>query len=119
MTKYEGLYSNIHTNQTGNQYVINNNNDINYYPNLNNEDNNNYNKQMKKVAFNNKVVVVNVESYKEHNKKLTYNYDEEFNQRIKELINECKNNSDFKECEEKDELEKIEELNSNYCCFII
>ena len=61
----------------------NNNNNLNYiYPNSNNQIRNyvnfNTNNQQKKVTFNKDVVVYNVESYKEHNKKFCYKEDEQY-----------------------------------------
>ena len=111
------------TYKTGNQYVINNNNsDSNYYPNLNYKENNNYikiYKPIKKVTFNNKVYVINDESYKKHNKLMNFEGNEDY-EKIAEIINEWKNNANFVGGEKKYNYKNTDGNDSGYgCCFII
>ena len=79
----------------------------------------------KKVTFNRNVIIYNVESYKEHNKKYCYKEDEEFKNllrnnykygyndyRFKKYLGKFKNNK-------KMISPKKEEDSSKFCCFIL
>ena len=121
MYKYESSYSTYPIYQTGYEGMINKSIIYPYNYRIKNPKYIN-----KKVTFNRNVVIYNVESYKEHNKKNCYNEDEEFENLLKKKYKDgCYNNYYFKKYSGKFKnnkkmiIQKKGEDNSECCCIIL
>ena len=120
MYKNEGTFSQVPINQAGNEQMTNYNNYISFDQDQNGLiKNNNYNKGKdihKKVKFNNKVEIFNVESYKELNKQLCFNENDEL-ENLKN--NEYGYNDFYYKNHLRDSIDKQKDDNSKCCCIIL